>query len=93
MKRLYIYTMDACPYCAELKRMLLEEKISFFNVDIEVNEELYLPVLEGTGSDYLPAAEIKNAGDGSSLYLVPERDFKHLNACVQLIKENLKTTE
>jgi hypothetical protein len=69
--------------------MLLEEKISFFNLDVVANEDEYLPIIEQTGLDYVPAVMLLNTENNERKYLVPERDFKHLNAAVQLIKESL----
>ena len=90
MKRIYVFTTKNCPMCDQLKGMLVDEKLSFFEKDVETYEEQYLPILQQSGLDLVPAVEIRDSTKEVSRYLVPDRDFKHLNACMQLIKEELK---
>lgn len=89
MRRLYIFTTKECPYCKQLKQMLYAEKLSFFYLDVEANEDEYLPIIEQTGLDYVPAVMILDTWNNTRTYLVPERDFTSLEQCVELIKKNL----
>jgi glutaredoxin len=89
MKRLYIFTTKGCPYCEQLKDLLYKEKISFFNLDVEANEDEYLPIIEQTGLDYVPAVMLLDTEVNQRAYLVPEKDFQTLIEAVELIKSNI----
>jgi glutaredoxin len=89
MRRLYIFTTKGCPYCEQLKKMLFAARLSFFYLDVEANEDEYIPIIEQTGLDYVPAVMILDTENNVRSYLVPERDFTSLEQCVQLIKQNL----
>ena len=36
-----VFTMKGCPHCDELKKILIEKKITFTEKDVDDNEEIY----------------------------------------------------
>lgn len=90
MKLLYIYTTPDCPACAELKKMLFNEKISFFERDVEQHETAFVQIINSTGLDYVPVIEVRDTSPQTTSFLVPERDFKDVESGFQLVKSKLR---
>jgi glutaredoxin len=88
MKRLFVFTVIDCVFCAILKQLLLENKISFFDYDVDLHPQEFLKLYEITGHDFVPAVWIKNGEH--DVYIVPERDFRDISEAVDKIKEQLK---
>jgi glutaredoxin len=95
-KIVVLFTMKTCPYCQELKDMLVNENIDFFERDIHEYEQEYQIFSEITGNDYVPAfMTIENPESESpdtQLY-APERDFDELEEGVSIIKEFYDNTK
>ena len=86
-----VYTMKGCPYCVELKELLVKENIEFVDRDIEENEEEYDLFTQVVENDYVPALLIVNEGgkDIQSFLYAPERDYNELSEAVDLVKKHL----
>lgn len=83
--------MKGCPYCVELKELLIKENIEFVDRDIEENEEEYDLFTQVVENDYVPALLIIK-GDNSkpeSFLYAPERDYNELTEAVDLVKGHL----
>lgn len=80
-----VYTINNCPYCAELKRMLTVEGIEFteVNVDLPENEMEFNKLHKITRSNDVPIIKIEKQ------LLVPEISFKTIQEGVDLIKKIL----
>jgi glutaredoxin len=89
MKRIYIFTTKGCPFCEQLKQLLLAEKLSFFSLDVVKHEDEYIPIIEQTGLDLVPAVMILDTVKNERKYIVPEKHFKTLPECVQLVKKDI----
>ena len=80
-----IYTIENCPYCTELKKILTEEGIKFIDVDVnlEENEAEYNQIHEITKSDEVPIVKV-----GKQL-LVPNVSFSSIQEAAYLTKQFL----
>jgi glutaredoxin len=83
--------MKGCPYCVELKELLVKENIDFVDRDIDEHEEEYDVFSKVVENDYIPALLIINDGKEKlqSFLYAPERDYNELTEAVDLIKKHL----
>lgn len=87
-----VYTMKGCPHCTDFKDMLKEQKIEFFDRDIDEYEEEYNLFSEITRSDFIPALLIIE-GDGKdyqSFLYTPDNDYEELTEAVKIINKHRK---
>jgi len=80
-----LYTIDNCPYCTELKELLMKENIEFteVNVNLPENQDEYNKLHEITKSDDVPIIKV-----GKQL-LVPNISFKSIKEGFDLTKKFL----
>jgi len=88
-KTVFVYTMDGCPYCSELKGMLNDEGIVFVERDCDKYELQYEVLTNNTKNEFVPSIEIKDNERLTKRFLTPERDFEELEQAVHLIKKFL----
>lgn len=86
-----VYTMKGCPYCVELKELLVKENIEFVDRDIDEHEEEYDVFSKVVENDFIPALLIINDGEEKlqSFLYAPDRDYNELTEAVDLIKKHL----
>jgi glutaredoxin len=58
-KEVTLYTMDHCPACKELKTKLEHLNITYKNVEMENNDEMWTWLKENGGKDYVPQVNIE----------------------------------
>ena len=78
-----IFTMKGCPHCDELKKILVEKKITFTEKDVDDNEETYNKFSKAVDNEYLPAILI-----GRKAFLA-ERSYKTIKQAGNLIQNFL----
>jgi glutaredoxin 3 len=80
-----LYTIPECPYCTELKDLLIKEGIEFteVNVNLPENQDEYNRLHEITKSDDVPVVKV-----GKQL-LVPNISFKSIKEGFELTKKFL----
>jgi glutaredoxin len=91
-KVVVLFTMKDCPYCVELKEMLVKEGIDYIDRDIEEYNEEYNLFVEITENEYVPSfilIESPETNPISELY-APDRDFDELEEGLSIIKEFFK---
>lgn len=91
-KQIVLFTMEGCPWCSDMKKMLQEESIEFLDRNINQYEDEYKMFVEITENDFVPAFMIINdINDLSKTKLyAPERDFDGIEEGVKIIKESFK---
>lgn len=80
-----VYSMPACPYCAELKTILTKEGIEFedVNIDLPENDAEYQELAKISNSDEVPIIKV-----GKQL-LVPNISFRSIQEAVEITKSFL----
>jgi glutaredoxin len=88
-KVVVVFTMQGCPYCVDMKDMLVKEGIEFVDRDIDEYEEEYNMFVEITENEFVPAfmlIENPETEPISELY-APDRDYQDIEDGVKIIKE------
>ena len=90
-KLLLVYTMKGCPHCVDFKKMLDENKVDYYERDIDEYQEEYDLFVKITENEYVPAFMIVESPDENpnSLLFAPDRDFKDFEEGLKIIKEHL----
>jgi glutaredoxin len=92
-KVVVLFTMEGCPFCVDLKKMLNTENVNYLERDIDVYEEEYNLFVEATGNDFIPAFMlIKNPETDNPIteLYAPDRDFSDITEGFNIIKGFLK---
>jgi glutaredoxin len=89
MKKILLFTINGCLQCRDLKTKLDSQSISFIDIEITKNRELWNQVVEQTGYDTLPTVFIQNDNDGSGTVYIPGRDFQDIDEIIKIIKNNI----
>jgi|LakMenE18May11ns_1017448.scaffolds.fasta_scaffold9917298_4 glutaredoxin len=58
-KKVVLYTMTHCPACKELKNKLNHLNITYENVEMEGNDDVWKILKEEGGKDYVPQVRIE----------------------------------
>ena len=90
--KLYLFTMEGCPHCQDMKKLLDESGIAYEVRDIDEYEEEYEEFQKIVENDYVPAFMIVESPNEvpNSLLFAPGRDFNELEEGVDIIKEHFK---
>ena len=54
MKEVTLYTTKVCPYCIRALRMLSKKGVTYDNIDVNKNQDLYERIKKQTGRDTVP---------------------------------------
>jgi len=89
-KLLLVYTMKGCPHCQTMKDKLNENKIEYYERDIDEHSDEYDLFVEITENEYVPAFMIVESPEENpnSLLFAPDRDFTDIDDGVRIIKEH-----
>ena len=80
-----LYTIENCPYCIELKKLLTKEGIEFTEIDVDKdeNQDEFNRIYEIAKCNDVPMVIVNNQ------LLVPHVSFNSLNECFTLTKQFL----
>ncbi len=91
-KLVVLYTMEGCPWCDLMKKMLDEENIEYHARDIDEHIDEFNIFVEVTGYGYVPGIVLVEDSESDepkpSLYC-PEKDFNDIEEGVEIIKNFL----
>jgi glutaredoxin len=78
-----IYTMQNCPYCADLKELLTTENIEFNNIDIfdKEHEKEVSDIMEVSKAQEVPIIRVEKQ------LFIPNVSFKSITEAVELTKK------
>ena len=78
-----VYSVENCPYCKELKEILINEGVQFVDVDVNKpeNEEEFKKLYEITKCDDVPMVKVGNQ------ILVPNVSFRSIKELSLLVKK------
>ena len=81
-----VFTLKGCIHCVDLKNKLTEENITFTELEVTQNKNIWDKVVEQTGHNALPSVYISlNGGDTGPIF-VPERDYQDQDELINKIK-------
>ena len=91
-KAVVLFTMKSCPFCVDLKEMLVKEGIDFVDRDINEYEEEYNLFVEVTENEYVPAFMLIESPENEPIteLFAPDRDFDDINEGFEIIKAFLQ---
>lgn len=72
---LYIFTLEGCGRCAQLKKRIRDISVPFNEVDIEKNSEIWESVVESTGNEYLPVLFFREGETEKGPIFCPMKDY------------------
>jgi glutaredoxin len=87
--KLYLFTMEGCPHCLEMKKLLDESNIAYEVRDIDEYEEEYEEFQKIVENDYVPALLGVKLKDGKLVEhsaIAPDRDFQELEEALEKVK-------
>jgi glutaredoxin len=87
--QIYIFTLNGCSHCTELKKGLKEQNIDYVELEIGKNREIWEQVVKQTGHNVLPTVFISVNGGEDGPVFVPGRDYIEKDEVIQKIKEYL----
>lgn len=84
--------MKGCPFCTQMKDLLVKESIDFHERDIDDHKEEYDMFVKITENEFVPAIMIieEMNGNHKAFLYAPERDYKELTEAVSIIKKHQK---
>lgn len=87
-----VYTMKGCPFCVDLKDMLIKEGVEFYDRDIEEYKEEYDLFVEITNNDMIPSLLVIEGDEKKykSYLYAPDKNFNELTEAVDIIKKHRK---
>lgn len=86
MNEIIVFTLNGCSHCVDLKKELKKQNISFTEIEVETNKEIWNSVVKQTGHNSLPSVYISIAGGDEGPIFVPERDYKDRDDLIEKIK-------
>jgi glutaredoxin len=89
-KLIFLYTMDGCPHCKDIKDKLNENNILYEERNIKDHEKEYKQFVEATSNEYLPAMtfiEIREGEEPKVQLLAPDTSFDTIDEAVDKVKE------
>jgi glutaredoxin len=86
MNEIIVFTLNGCSHCVDLKKELKNLNITFTEIEVEANKEIWNSVVKQTGHNSLPSVYISIAGGDEGPIFVPERDYKDRDDLIEKIK-------
>ena len=86
MNEIIVFTLNGCSHCVDLKKELKKQNITFTEIEVESNKEIWNSVVKQTGHNSLPSVYISITGGDEGPIFVPERDYKDRDDLIEKIK-------
>lgn len=84
----YIFTLNSCGYCSNLKKNLTNISIPYTEIEITNNKQIWDQVVQQTGHNVLPTVFIKTGDSEEGPVYVPGRDYQNETEIVEIIKKH-----
>jgi len=85
-KEVTVYALEGCPACIELKEKLDKIGLTYENVTMDGNEEMWKQLEEMGGSDFAPQVQVEG-------YLIKENEYETVNQLISKTLSNLLNRE
>jgi len=86
MNEIIVFTLNGCSHCVDLKKELKKLNITFTEIEVESNKEIWNSVVKQTGHNSLPSVYVSITGGDEGPIFVPERDYKDRDDLIEKIK-------
>ena len=89
-KIVFLYSMDGCPHCKDIKDKLNENDILYEERNIKDHKKEYEQFVKATSNEYLPAmtfVEINEGEEPKIQLLAPDDSFETIDEAVIKVKE------
>jgi len=85
-KNVYLFKMNSCPHCDDLKKLLPQAGIKYKTIDIDKHKSLFDTVIQQTGFDHVPQLLV-NEWDGKEFINSKfVSDFDTLEEAIEQVK-------
>lgn len=74
-KKVVVYALDSCPACIELKHKFNNIGVTYENVSMDGNDDMWDELEKRGGSGYAPQVEIEG-------YLIKEDEYETINELI-----------
>lgn len=81
-KKIIVYALEGCPACEELKSKFEKIGLTYENVQMNGNEEMWAKLAEMGGSDFAPQVQVED-------YLIKEEEYETINDLISHTLSNL----
>lgn len=81
-KEVTVYALESCPACIELKEKLDKIGLTYENVTMDGNEDMWKQLDEMGGSDFAPQVQVEG-------YLIKENEYETVNELISKTLSNL----
>lgn len=85
--QIFVFTLNGCSHCVNLKNTLKKHKIEFTEIEISNNGKLWDKVVEQTGHNVLPTVFVKLDDKDDGPVYIPGKDFQNSDDLVLKIKK------
>jgi glutaredoxin len=84
-----LFTLNGCFHCVSLKKKLEEETISFTEIEVTKNQNLWDKVVEQTGHNVLPTVFVKKENTDIGPIFIPGKDFEKPDDLILKLKKHI----
>lgn len=81
-KSVVVYSLDGCPSCEELKDKFDRMGLTYENVEMTDNDDMWDKLTQMGGSEYVPQVKVEN-------YLIKEEEYEDVNELIGKTLSNL----
>lgn len=81
-KNIVVYSLDGCPACNELKDKFDKLGLTYENVEMTDNDEMWDKLTQMGGSEYVPQVRVEE-------YLIKEEEYDDVNELIGKTLSNL----
>jgi glutaredoxin len=89
MDKIFIFTLDDCSHCISLKSKLNDLNISYKNIDITQNPDVWDEVVKQIKYQYLPTVLIRTDDLNLGNIYIPSINYQTEDDIIDIIKNNV----
>jgi glutaredoxin len=83
----FVFTLNDCEHCKDLKTKLSNVQISFREFEINEHKPFWDDVVKQTGTDVVPTLYLLDKINKRSRVLIPGKDFNDGDEAIKMIKK------
>ena len=83
----FVFTLNECEHCQDLKNKLLNEQIPFNDFEINQHKPFWDDIVKQTGADLVPTVYLRDNEKKTGRILIPLKDFNNGDEAIKIIKK------